>query len=71
MHRITQRAKVATLDVYTPHGTATGLIIDVRYRGRVLYSFGGHRADTGELLQKAITWSHNQGFTGTKSNWKA
>ena len=61
--------KTATLTVYTPWGTANSVCVDINYRGKRLYSFAGHKADTGVMLQKAITWANNQGFTSTKTVW--
>jgi hypothetical protein len=63
--------KTATREIYTPHGTTNTRAVDVRYRGRTLFSFLGHRDQVGEMLQKAITFCQNQGFSGTKTAWLA
>ena len=61
--------KTAILSVYTLYGTTNSVSVDVMYRKRVLYSFAGHKAETGELLQKAIQWAMNQGYQSTKAEW--
>lgn len=60
-------SKTATLSVYTPYGTDLSVIIDILYRGKVLFSFHGHKAQMETMLQKAHIWAMNQGFTKTKT----
>lgn len=61
--------KTAILSVYTPYGTTNSVSVDVMYRKRVLYSFAGHKTETGELIQKAINVATNQGYQSTKTEW--
>ena len=58
------KRKTATLDVYAPWGNPSARFVDVRYRGKVLYSFGG--SNELELMNQARTWCVNQGFTRVK-----
>lgn len=61
--------KTAILSVYMPYGTSLAVAIDVMYRGKLLFSFTGHKADTGEMLQKAHIWAMNRGFSKTKTSY--
>lgn len=62
--------KTAVLSIYCPYGTWGITHIDIMYRGRVLYDFAGGKHQTGELLQRAMQWAKNQGFTDTRAVWQ-
>jgi hypothetical protein len=55
--------KTATFKVYRPW-LATGAVVDVLYRGRVLASFDCD--DELNLMNRARVWATNQGFTRIK-----
>ena len=59
--------RTSTLAIYTPWGAPNACIVDIQYRGKILYSFEGHRCDEGALLEKAKVWAANQGFYRTKT----
>jgi hypothetical protein len=62
--------KTARLIVTDPlFGTLTSAQVDVMYRGKVLCTLQGKRAEVGTMLQKAITWCTNRGFEKTKAEY--
>jgi hypothetical protein len=62
--------KTAKLIVTDPMaGTFTSAQVDITYRGKVLYSFQGHRCEVGTMLQKAISWAAKRGFDKTKAEY--
>jgi hypothetical protein len=56
--------RIATIELYHIYGTAREYSADIRYRGKLLRSFGG--CVPSELTDKATTWARGAGFTGWK-----
>lgn len=57
------KTKTATFSIYSPF-QANGSILDILYRGKLLFSFHGqHEID---LMEKAKQWAINQGFNKIK-----
>jgi len=54
--------KTAQLHIESVWGTANSVWVVIRYRGRNLVGFDGHKAELPELVGKAHTWAKNQGF---------
>lgn len=56
------KRKTATFMLYTPRGTSVSdRILDVRYRGKLLYEFNG--SDEAELIARAQRFAAGMGFT--------
>lgn len=56
------KRKTATFVIYTPYGTSvSNRILDVRYRGKLLYEFSG--SDESELIARAQRFAGGMGFT--------
>lgn len=57
------KLKTAQLHIEQVWGTANSVWVAIRYRGRNLAGFDGHKAELPALISKATTWAKNQGFT--------
>lgn len=56
--------RIERIEIYHIYGTAREYSAGIRYRGKLLRSFGGHIPS--DLTDKATDWAHAQGFTGCK-----
>lgn len=61
--------RTATLTTYTPWGAPRACIVDIQYRGKILYSFEGSSDEEEALLEKAKIWAANRGFSYTKTTY--
>jgi len=57
------KTKTAQLHIEQVWGTATSVWVVIRYRGKALAGFDGHKAEIPALVSKAHTWAKSQGFT--------
>jgi hypothetical protein len=57
------KTKTAQIHIEQIWGTANSVWVVIRYRGRNLVGFDGHKAEIPALVGKAQKWAKNQGFT--------
>lgn len=56
------KTKTAQLHIEQVWGTANSVWVAIRYRGKAVAGFDGHKANLPELVGKAHIWAKNQGF---------
>jgi hypothetical protein len=56
------KLKTAQLHIEQVWGTANSVWVAIRYRGKAVAGFDGHKANLPELVGKAHIWAKNQGF---------